>query len=464
MTAVRVLVVDDEAGVRTGMKHLLETRGYSVTVAEDGAAALERVGELPPDVVVTDLDMPKMGGMELLARLREKDRELAVIVATSAVDVQSAVAAMRAGATDYITKPVELDELVLSIERAIEHRNVRVENENLRRQLRQASGDGVEGLIGSSPAMQSVYRLARQVAPSKATVLITGESGTGKGELARTIHRLSPRADKPFVAVHCASLAETLLESELFGHEKGSFTGAERRRVGRFEQANLGTIFLDEVGEIPASIQVKLLTVLQDRRFERVGGNESVATDVRIVAATNRDLAADVAQGRFREDLYYRLNVVHVEMPPLRVRAGDLIALADHFLRRFAAENHKSIAGFSDRAKTRIRTYRWPGNVRELENAIERAVVLCEGDIIEEAHLPQGSSSGGSLEGIEIPGATMADLEKFAILKTLESVDGSTQRAAEVLDISPRTIQYRLHEYGLAKSRGRGGSEPPPAP
>jgi two-component system, NtrC family, response regulator HydG len=463
MTAIRVLVVDDEAGVRAGMKQLLEARGYAVTVAEDGVAALERMAELPPDVVVTDLDMPRMGGMELLGRLREQDRELAVIVSTSAVDVPSAVGAMRAGATDYITKPVELDELVLSIERAIEHRNVRVENENLRRQIREASGDGVQGLIGSSPAMQSVYRLARQVAPSKATVLITGESGTGKGELARTIHRLSPRADKPFVAVHCASLAETLLESELFGHEKGSFTGAERRRVGRFEQANLGTIFLDEVGEIPASIQVKLLTVLQDRKFERVGGNESVSTDVRIVAATNRDLAADVAAGRFREDLYYRLDVVHVEMPPLRVRSGDLIALAEHFLRRFAAENHKAISGFSDRAKTRIRAYHWPGNVRELENAIERAVVLCEGDLIEEGHFPQGSAAGASLEGIAIPGATMADLEKFAIVKTLESVDGSTQRAAEVLDISPRTIQYRLHEYGLAKSRGRNGSEPPPS-
>jgi two-component system, NtrC family, response regulator HydG len=462
MSAVRVLVVDDEAGARAGLKQLLEAHGYAVTVAEDGVVALERMGELPPDVVITDLDMPNMDGMQLLARLREQDRELAVIVSTSAVDVQSAVAAMRAGATDYITKPVEFDELVLSIERAIEHRNIRVENENLRRQIREASGDGVEGLIGSSPAMQKVYRLARQVAPSRATVLITGESGTGKGELARTIHRLSPRADKPFVAVHCASLVETLLESELFGHEKGSFTGAERRRVGRFEQANLGTIFLDEVGEIPASVQVKLLTVLQDRKFERVGGNESVLTDVRIVAATNRDLAADVAAGRFREDLYYRLNVVHVEMPPLRVRAGDLIALADHFLRRFAAENHKPIVGFSERAKTRIRSYRWPGNVRELENAIERAVVLCEGDLIDEGHLPQGSAAGASLEGIEIPGATMADLEKFAILKTLESVDGSTQRAAEVLDISPRTIQYRLHEYGLTKSRGRGNSEPPP--
>jgi two-component system, NtrC family, response regulator HydG len=461
MTSARVLVVDDEAGIRAALKQLLEGHGHAVTVAEDGLEALDRVAELPPDVVVTDLDMPKMGGMELIGRLREQDRELAVIVVTSAADVKSAVAAMRAGATDYITKPVELEELLLSIERAIEHRNVRVENENLRQQIRETSGEGVQGLIGSSPAMQNVYRLARQVASSKATVLITGESGTGKGELARTIHRLSPRAGHPFVAVHCASLAETLLESELFGHEKGSFTGADRRRAGRFEQANLGTIFLDEVGEIPASIQVKLLTVLQERKFERVGGNESIPTDVRILAATNRDLAADVAAGRFREDLYYRLNVVHVVMPPLRARPGDIMALADHFLRRFSAENHKVIAGFSDRAKTRIRGYRWPGNVRELENAIERAVVLCDGDLIEEGHLPQGSVAGANLEGIEIPGATMAELEKFAIVKTLESVDGSTQRAAEVLDISPRTIQYRLHEYGLARPRGRVGSEPP---
>jgi two-component system response regulator HydG len=306
-----------------------------------------------------------------------------------------------------------------------------------------------------------VYRIARQVAPSRATVLITGESGTGKGELARTIHALSTRSAKPFVAVHCASLAETLLESELFGHERGSFTGAERRRIGRFEQANQGTIFLDEVGEIPASIQVKLLTVLQDRRFERVGGNESVQTDVRIIAATNRDLAADVAAGRFREDLYYRLNVVHMEMPPLRLRAGDVLTLGDHFLRRFSLENHKSIRGFTDRAKTKLRNYRWPGNVRELENAIERAVVLCEGELIDDVHLPRGSHPPATLDGIEIPGATMAEIEKYAILKTLEAVEGSTVRAAEMLDISTRTIQYRMHEYGMAKGRSRSGSEPP---
>ena len=457
---VRVLVVDDEPGVRSALKQLLESQGFAVDVAEDGAVALERLADHPADVVVTDLDMPRMNGTALLTELRERDGDLPVIVATSAVDLQSAVSAMRAGAADYITKPVELDELVLSIGRAVETRNIRVENENLRRQLREKSGEGVQGLLGSSPAMQNVYRLARQVAPSRATVLITGESGTGKGELARTIHALSPRADKPFVAVHCASLAETLLESELFGHEKGAFTGAERKRIGRFEQADQGTLFLDEIGEIPPSVQVKLLTVLQERRFERVGGNESVRIDVRIVAATHRDLATDVAAGRFREDLFYRLNVVHVEMPPLRIRAGDVMALADHFLRKFALENHKDIVGFTDRAKTKLRNHRWPGNVRELENAIERAVVLCEDDCIDDAHLPRPSGAPQPLDGIAVPGATMAEIERFAILRTLEAVDGSSIRAAEMLDISPRTIQYRLHEYGIVKSRSRKDSEP----
>ncbi|HEY8946557.1 MAG TPA: sigma-54 dependent transcriptional regulator, partial [Polyangiaceae bacterium] len=261
--SARVLVVDDELGARTALKQLLEAHGYAADVAADGVEALERLAELPPDVVVTDLDMPRMDGMQLLAKLRELAPALPVIVATSAVEVRSAVAAMRAGATDYITKPVDLEELVLSIERAIVDRNVRAENENLRRQLREKHGEGIQGLLGSSPAMQAVYRLAKQVAPSRATVLITGESGTGKGELARAIHALSTRADKPFVSVHCASFAETLLESELFGHERGAFTGADKRRAGRFEQANHGSIFLDEIGEIGPATQVKLLTVLQ---------------------------------------------------------------------------------------------------------------------------------------------------------------------------------------------------------
>jgi two-component system response regulator HydG len=451
--AARILVVDDDASARNALKSLLTTQGYTVDLAADGEAALGQLNDAPADLVVTDLDMPNMNGMQLLQQIRERDRALPVIVVTSATDVQSAVAAMRTGAFHYLTKPVDFDELSLCIERALEQRDLRIENENLRRQVREKHGEGISGLLGSSPVMQSVYRVARQVAPSRATVLITGESGTGKGELARAIHSLSPRAGKPFVAVHCAALSETLLESELFGHEKGSFTGADKRRVGRFEQANEGSIFLDEIGEIPASTQIKLLTVLQDRKFERVGGNEAVKVDVRIIAATNRDLAADVAAGRFREDLYYRLNVVNIEMPPLRLRGIDVLSLAEHFLERFALDNHKQIVGFSDQAKSKIRSYRWPGNVRELENAIERAVVLCEGTLIDEQHLPQGSGGAGSLDGVAIPGTTMAAIEKFAILKTLEAVDGSTARAAELLDISPRTIQYRLHEYGVAKDR-----------
>lgn len=450
----RILVVDDEVHARTALRELLTAEGYQVSLAADGEEALERLVEFPPDLVVSDIQMPQMNGMQLLTALRERDRDLPVIVVTAGGELRTAVEAMRAGAADYITKPIEFDELLVSIGRAIETRNVRIENENLRRQVREASGEGTQGLLGSSPVMQKVYRLARQVAASRATVLITGESGTGKGELARAIHGLSPRKNKPFVPVHCAALAESLLESELFGHEKGSFTGADRRRIGRFEQAHEGTIFLDEVGEIPPSIQVKLLTVLQERRFERVGGNESIQVDVRILAATNRDLAADVTAGKFREDLYYRLNVVRAEMPPLRVRSGDAMILAEHFLRRFALENHKAVEGFTDRAKTRLRNHRWPGNVRELENAIERAVVLCENNLIDEELLPQGDGGGAGLEGISVPGATLAELERYAILRTLDSVGGSTVRAAEMLDISVRTIQYRLHEYGLAKERG----------
>jgi len=461
-TNVRILVVDDDVAARTALASLLETQGYQVDSAGDGQAALERLVELPPDTIVTDLDMPVMNGMQLIGELRSRGLDVPAIVVTSATEVRSAVEAMRAGATDYITKPVDFDALLLSVERALENRNVRVENENLRRQVRQQHGEGVEGLLGTSPVMQGVYRLAKQVAGSRATVLITGESGTGKGEFARAIHALGPRASKPFVTVNCASLAETLLESELFGHEKGSFTGADRRRVGRFEQAHEGTLFLDEVAEIPLGTQVKLLNVLQERRFERVGGNESIKVDVRIIAATNRDLAAYVAEGKFREDLYYRLNVVHAEMPPLRMRGGDILMLAEHFLRRFALEDHKSIDGFSDRARMKLRSYRWPGNVRELENAIERAVVLCDGDEIDDEHLPYGAAAHGGLDGISVPGATMAELEKYAILKTLEAVDGSTVRAAELLDISVRTIQYRLHEYGLAKERTPPASRPLP--
>jgi len=449
-TKARVLVVDDEQNARTGLEKLLRHEGFEVVLAEDGEQALATATSQPPDVVVTDLKMPKMDGIELLGKLRTLDPDVPVIVATAFGDVHTAVDAMRAGAEDFVTKPIEFDALLVAIERALERRTLRAEVENLRRHMREREGEGVQGLVGTSPAMQKVYRVARQVAGSRATVLVTGESGTGKGELARAIHALSPRSKAPFVSVHCAALAETLLESELFGHEKGAFTGADRRRIGRFEQAHGGTLFLDEIGEISPLTQVKLLRVLQERSFERVGGNEAVTVDVRLIAATNRNLLEDVASGRFREDLFYRLNVVHVEMPPLRARASDVILLAEHFLRRFAEENHKSISSFTSKAQAKIRGYRWPGNVRALENAVERAVVMCEGPSIDEDDLPFDAVPE-ALGVLRLPGATMAEVERYAITKTLEGVEGSTSRAAEILDISVRTIQYRLHEYGMIK-------------
>jgi two-component system response regulator HydG len=450
----RVLVVDDEATARSGLEKLLKQDGYTVDTAGDGNEAVEIANDRPPDVVVTDLRMPVMDGMGLLKKLREQDPGIPVIVVTAFGDVSSAVGAMRAGADDYLTKPVDVDALLISIERALQRRRIASEAENLRRQIREKDAVAMGGLLGASSAMQDVYRTARQVAGARATVLITGESGTGKGELAKAIHEMSPRKGKPFVSLHCAALAESLLESELFGHEKGSFTGAEKRRLGRFEAANGGTLFLDEVGEIPPSIQVKLLRVLQERTFERVGGNEVINVDVRLIAATNRDLRAAVAEGRFREDLFYRLNVVHLDMPPLRVRDGDVLLLANHFLRRFAQENHRMIDGFTDAARARLVSHLWPGNVRELENAIERAVVLCDGKLIEEEHLPIEVTpmTKGSAR---IPGSTMAEIERFAILATLEATNGSTARAAKMLDISIRTIQYRLNEYGMAAPRSR---------
>jgi len=449
----RVLVVDDEIAARTGLAKLLASEDFIVDLAEDGANAVAIASEHPPDVVITDLKMPKMDGIELTKKLHDERPDLPIIVTTAFGDLTNAVSAMRAGAEDYLTKPVDFDGLMVIVQRALERRDLKLEAESLRTQLRERDGEGLRGLVGASAPMQKVYRLAKQVASSRATVLVTGESGTGKGELARAIHELGPRKDKPFVSLHCTALAESLLESELFGHEKGAFTGADKRRIGRFEQANGGTLFLDEVGEIPPLTQVKLLRVLQERTFERVGGNEPITVDVRVVAATNRDLAQDVRDGKFREDLYYRLNVVNIEMPPLRVRGEDVMTLANHFLRRFVRENHKSIEGFTDAARAKIKSHRWPGNVRELENAIERAVVLCEGGRIDDKDLPFESAAVNSGNGVKIPGATMADIERHAITSTLAACGGSTTKAAEMLEISVRTIQYRLHEYGMAKSQ-----------
>jgi two-component system, NtrC family, response regulator HydG len=451
---VRVLVVDDEASDRAVLTDLLEQSGYLVQAAADGDEALGIAAETPPDVVLSDLRMPHMDGIELLRKLHERDPRLPFVLQTAVSAVQSAVAAIHAGAADYLVKPVDIEALVLCLERVIQRRDRRSAVDDLGPRTREVASGGLETLVGTSPAMQRVYGVARQVACSRATVLVSGESGTGKGELARVIHHQSPRAGMPFVTLHCAALADSLLESELFGHERGAFTGADKRRIGRFEQAHGGTLFLDEVGEIPRSTQVKLLSVLHERTFERVGGNEPIQVDVRLIAATNRDLAVDVREGRFREDLFYRLNVVRIEMPPLRTRGTDVLQLATHFLRRFSEENGKVIEGFTEAARARLLGYAWPGNVRELENAVERAVVLSNARLVDGQEVPTNEGALG-VETVRIPGWSLAEIERYAILATLDAVEGSTAKAADVLKVSVRTVQHRLQEYRITPRGGR---------
>ena len=458
---VRVLVVDDDPRARAVLRDLLETSGYEVELAEGGDEALQIVADRAPDVVLSDLRMPHMDGLELLAKLRERDPGLPVVVQTGVGGVQSAVAAIRAGAEDYLVKPVDIDALVVCLERVLAKRDMKSAVEHLEQQVLEKAGAGLGVLIGTSPVMQRVYGVARRVAASRATVLVGGETGTGKGELARAIHQRSPRAGRPFVTIHCASLAESLLESELFGHEKGSFTGADKRRIGRFEHANGGTLFLDEVGEIPKATQVKLLRVLQERTIERVGGNDTIPVDVRVVAATNKDLAMEVREGRFREDLFYRLAVVEIGMPPLRARGSDVLLLASHFLQRVAAENEKAIDGFTDAAREKLLAYAWPGNVRELQNAVERAVVLADARLVDASDLP-GAAGGYGVATVRIPGWTLAEVERYTILATLDAAHGSTAKAAEMLDISVRTIQYRLNEYGVTPRSTRRPDDPAP--
>jgi DNA-binding NtrC family response regulator len=452
----RILVVDDEANARTALAELLRDEGYTVETAADGFKALPKLEDFAPDLLLSDLRMPGMDGIELMKKARERDPELPVVVTTAHGAIETAVSAMKAGAADYLTKPINLDELTLVLERALERRRLRSEASDLRQQL--SDKRRIERVIGSSQAMQQVFDTVLQVAPSRASVLITGESGTGKELIAAAIHEHSPRAKGPFVKLHCAALAETLLESELFGHERGAFTGAVSRRDGRFQQADGGTLFLDEIGEISPSIQVKLLRFLQQHEFERVGGNQTIRVDVRVVAATNRNLLQRVKDGQFREDLFYRLNVVSIEMPPLRARPGDVGPLAMHFLAKYSAENSKSVKHISDEALDRLVHHAWPGNVRELENAIERAVVVCQGDTVRPADLAPSivGTVGRPGPGYPpVPGSTLADLERFAILTTLEHCGGATSRAAEMLGISPRKIQYKLHEYSAVPARRR---------
>jgi DNA-binding NtrC family response regulator len=450
MSKGRILVVDDESSARGALSEILQDEGYKVRTAADGFRALAAASEFAPDVVLTDLKMPGMDGLSLMERIKETQPDVAVVLMTAFGAVESAVEAMRAGAANYLTKPLNSDELLLVLERCLEGVALKRETKRLKEEV--AGKYKFENIVGQSAEMQSVFKTVRQVAPSRATVLITGDSGTGKEMIAAAIHHSSPRAEKPFVKLHCAALAETLLESELFGHERGSFTGADRRRIGRFEEADGGTLFLDEISEISPATQVKLLRVLQEHEFERVGGNQAVKVDVRVIAATNRDLATMVQKGEFREDLYYRLNVINLRLPSLRERPGDIPALAAHFLVKYARENAKEVERFEDAALTILRNHPWRGNVRELENVVERAVVMSDGPVLRVSHLPPEVQQAQTVnsEVPTIPGSTLADIERHAILETLAHVGGSTTSAAKMLGISVRKIQYRLQEYAEA--------------
>jgi DNA-binding NtrC family response regulator len=445
----RILVVDDEVSARTALADLLRDEGFEVEMAADAFKALGKYEDFSPHVVITDLQMPGMDGIDLMKKIRAGEDPAPVIVMTAFAEVGSAVEAMHAGAADYLTKPLNFEELLMVLKKVISTEDLMRETRELRQRMRDRVAPS--NIIGAAPPMQRVFEVIEQVAPSKATVLITGESGTGKELVANAIHQRSPRASGPFIKLHCAALAESLLESELFGHEKGSFTGAVARKDGRFSLADGGTLFLDEIGEISPAIQVKLLRFLQEHEFERVGGTQTIRVDVRVIAATNRNLIDEIAKGRFREDLYYRLNVVSLEMPALRERRSDVPALVKFFLERYAKDNSKMIESCAPETLELLMHYDWPGNVRELENAIERAVVLSSGPVIEIKHLPAAVKPMARPSGMPvIPGATMVEIERYTILETLKATGGSTSRAAEILGISPRTIQYRLHDYNAA--------------
>ncbi|MEZ4459302.1 MAG: sigma-54 dependent transcriptional regulator [bacterium] len=444
-----ILVVDDENSARQVLCQLLRDDGHEVQEASDGFKALGVLKDWTPDIILTDLKMPLMDGISLIKKSRELYPEITCIVMTAFASVETAVQAMKSGANDYLTKPLNFDAVELVIQRSLERIEMVRELQDLREHVQKSASSKI---IGNAAPTQQMLALIDQVAPSRATILITGESGTGKEMVARRVHDRSPRAKKPFMTIHCAALPETLLESELFGHEKGSFTGANAMRRGRFEDADGGTLFLDEIGEISPSTQVKLLRFLQTREFERVGGNQTHTVDVRIVAATNRNLEEEVRAGRFREDLYYRLNVINVESPPLRTRRSDIPVLTRFFVDRYGRENQKTIREIDPEVVHILESYDWPGNVRELENVIERAVVLAEADVIGPQHLPTTLSrktrgDAAVLGRCKDSGLDLEDLERLAILATYEATGGDTRETSRILDISQRKIQYKLRDY-----------------
>lgn len=455
MAHEKILVVDDEPTILRTLVRCLSSAGYEVQTAADGVSALDTSEHFTPDLVLTDLNMPNLDGLSLLQTFKERDARIPILLMTGSDRLAASSSTLPVGAADCLYKPLDMDVLLSSIARSLDGAPPRSATP------RSKSESGVHqiwqlpGMIGASAQMRQIYQQVLQIAPSRATVLLTGESGTGKELVAAAIHQRSGRAAGPFIRVHCAALSEGVLESELFGHEQGSFTGATRQRPGRFEQANGGTLLLDEIGEISAAIQVKLLRVLQARELERVGGNDTLRVDVRVIAATNRDLKAMVSQGRFREDLYYRLNVINLRLPPLRERADDIVALLEHFLALFATESQKPARSFSDEALAALVRYSWPGNVREVQNVVQRAVVLADGEQIETSQLPPEITQASYREQLpSIPGATMLDFERYAILKTYEATGRSARQTAMALGMSVRKIQYRLQEYRREQTDG----------
>jgi len=443
-----ILVVDDEAIVRESLRDWLSDVGHQVFTAEDGHQALEILEKEKPGIIIADLVMPGMDGIELMKRAKDMFPDVEVIIITAYGSIPTAISAIREGAYDYIEKPFCPERVELLIEKLVKHQRLIEENQSLQQKLEERYR--FEDIIAKSPKMQRVIEVIKVIAKSNATILITGDSGTGKELVARAIHSQSYRRGKPFVAVSCAALPESLLESELFGHEKGAFTGAYSQKKGKFEVANRGTLFLDEIGEMSANIQVHLLRVLEEKEFTRVGGNELIKVDVRVISATNKDIKKAVADGEFREDLYYRLNVVTIQLPPLREREEDIPLLAQHFLRKFAVENQKEITGFSPEATDFLLKYEWPGNVRELENAIERAVILAKSSSIEVADLPRENR----LLAHSAPlGESLRQVEKNHILNILSETGGNHSEAARTLGISRATLYNKIREYGLAVNK-----------
>ena len=452
MTAKRptILIVDDERNTREGLQRALQER-YDVLLAEDSPKAVQALESTPIDILLTDLRMPGVDGMGLLRRAMSLTNPPVCIMMTAYGSIENAVQAMQAGAYHYVTKPVNLDELELVIRRALNSRRLEAENVNLREQMDHKFG--LENIIGESPAMRQVFETVQQVAPARTTVLITGETGTGKELIAKAVHNLSPRKGGPFIAVHAAALSSTLLESELFGHEKGAFTGAVERRVGRFELADGGTLFLDEVSELEPLMQVKMLRVLEERAFERVGGAKTLQVDVRLIAATNRDLKKLVKEGKFRDDLFYRLSVVTVDLPPLRERREDIPLLVRAYLDEFSRETGKEVRELTPEALNLLLAYDWPGNVRELRNAIEQMVVLARAERLTARDVPPQIRGGADLTRISVvrAGMTVEEAERQLVVQALKETGGNRTKAAQKIGISRRTLHRKLKEYGLER-------------